>query len=380
MLRRGGVDLGLRMLLHDKVRFAITVSGVAFAVTLVLTQVGIFLGMLENASITIDRMPADIWVTSHNTPNVDFAMEFPEGYVHRVRSIPGVERADNLVVTFLKMSLPDGAQEGVIVYAFESFERWRFPWRVVEGDLGDLRRGRYIFMDDSAEKRFGRFAAGDYREIAGTRFKIIGRTREARSFTTTPMVFMSIEAARALNPTELAGRTNYIVVRLAPGADVEAVRSAIRRALPYNDVYTSAEWGARSRAYWVANTGIGLSMAVTVFLGCLVGVVVVAQTLHTSTMEHLKEFGTVKAIGGSNADIYRLLGRQALIAALAGFAIGVVPAFALQPAVAAAGLKLVVPGPFLLSVFGGTIALCLAAAALSFRKVAGIDPALVFRG
>ena len=53
-------------------------------------------------------------------------------------------------------------------------------------------------------------------------------------------------------------------------------------------------------------------MYLTVFLGCLVGVVVVAQTLYTSTMEHLKEFGTVKAIGGGNLDIYRILGQAGL--------------------------------------------------------------------
>ena len=51
-------------------------------------------------------------------------------------------------------------------------------------------------------------------------------------------------------------------------------------------------------------------MYMTVFLGCLVGIVVVAQTLYTSTMEHIKEFGTVKAIGGSNWDIYKILGRS----------------------------------------------------------------------
>ena len=60
-------------------------------------------------------------------------------------------------------------------------------------------------------------------------------------------------------------------------------------------------------------------MFMTVFLGCLVGVVVVAQTLYTSTMEHIKEFGTVKAIGGSNRDIYSILGEQATIAAVVGF-------------------------------------------------------------
>ena len=94
------VDLATKNLLHDKLRFLITVAGVAFAVTLVFVQVGLFLGLLDNASITIDHIDADLWVTSRNTPNVDFAHAFPETAVQRVRSMPGVERADNLIVWF----------------------------------------------------------------------------------------------------------------------------------------------------------------------------------------------------------------------------------------------------------------------------------------
>ena len=102
------VDLATRSLLHDKLRFLITVTGVAFAVTLVFVQVGLFLGLMDNASLTIEHLDADLWVTSHNTANVDFAHTFPETYVKRVRSIAGVERADNLIVWFMNVSLPNG--------------------------------------------------------------------------------------------------------------------------------------------------------------------------------------------------------------------------------------------------------------------------------
>jgi putative ABC transport system permease protein len=121
-------------------------------------------------------------------------------------------------------------------------------------------------------------------------------------------------------------------------------------------------------------------MFVTVFLGCLVGIVVVAQTLYASTMDHIKEFGVVKAIGGSNFDIYRLLGKQAVIAAVIGFVLGAIPSYAMQPVIARAGLKLIIPPTAVAFVFVGTIVFCLAAALVSFRKVATIDPALVFRG
>jgi putative ABC transport system permease protein len=372
-------NLAIRNLLHDKLRSAMTVAGVAFAVTLVFVQVGLFLGLLHNASVTIENIDADLWVTSRNTPNVDFAHGFPEGYVQRVRSVAGVERADNLLVQFLNMTFPSGAEEGLLVYGLEDFSRWRIPWSVESGDLADLRRGDYMFLDASAERRYGPFAVGDRREVMGYRLKIIGRTREALSFTTTPIGFLDYRLVQKLAGERMTGRTTYILVRAEEGADLPAVKAEIQRRLPHNDVYTRDEWAQRSRRYWVASTGLGLNMYLTVFLGCLVGVVVVAQTLYTSTLEHLKEFGTVKAIGGSNADIYRILGTQAAIAAVVGFVAGGGFALALGPAMAGIGLKLIVPPSLGAVVFAGTLVLCLASAFVSFRKVAAIDPALVFR-
>lgn len=373
------IDLAFKNLFHDKLRLLITLSGVAFAVTLVFVQIGLFLGLLDNATITIKKLDADLWVTSRNTPNVDFATPFNQTLGQRVRSIPGVERADNMIVWFMMMALPSGARETTVVYALEDFERWNMPWKTVEGSPADLRRGDYIIMDESSEKRFGPFQVGEYREVLGRRLKIIGRTEEARSFTTTPISFMDYSLAQSLDTQNLRGQTTYILVKLAPGADVEAVRTEIERRLPFNDVYTGDEWAKRSRDYWVESTGIGLNMYLTVFLGCLVGIVVVAQTLYTSTMEHLKEFGTVKAIGGTNRDIYAILGKQASISALLGFALGVGQTLAVRPLITSLDLKLIIPPQLGTLVFIGTFVLCLGAAMISFRKVAAIDPALVFR-
>ncbi len=201
------IDLALKMLLDEKARFAATVLGVGFAAALVLIQVGIFFGLLENASITIERMGADLWVTSRNAPNVDFGNPFPEGYVRRVRSIPGVARADNLIVWYAIVSLPTGAKESVVYYGLEDFPAWHFPWDIESGDPADLRRGRYAMLDASAERRFGPCRVGDYREFQGRRLKIIGRTR-GRCRLPPARSHSSITAWRSRSPraSSMAGR------------------------------------------------------------------------------------------------------------------------------------------------------------------------------
>jgi putative ABC transport system permease protein len=93
----------------------------------------------------------------------------------------------------------------------------------------------------------------------------------------------------------------------------------------------------------------------------------------------VKEFGTVKAIGGSNWDIYKILGEQALIAAVVGFGLGGVMSYVMRPMMARLHLTMLLSPEFAASVFVGTVFMCLGAAMFSFRRVAGIDPALVFR-
>lgn len=374
------VDLALKMVLDDKTRFAITVTGVGFAVALVLVQVGLFFGLLENASITIDRLDADLWVTARNTPNVDFANPFPESYVQRVRSIPGVARADNLIVWYAIVALPSGAKEQVVYYGLDDFPKWGFPWDVLSGDPADLRRGRFVLLDESAERRFGPFAEGDHREFSGHRLEITGKTRGARSFTTSPIAFLDYGLAQSLAPDELTDRTTFVVVKLAPGADASAVAAEIRRRLPYNDVYTRDDWASASRRYWIESTGLGLTMFLTVFLGGLVGVVIVAQTLYASVSEHLPEFGTVKALGGRDRDVYGIVAEQAAFAAALGFVLGLGMTHALAPLLAGLDMPMIVTPTLCALVFAGTLGLCLAASTLSFRKVARLDPAIVFRG
>lgn len=373
------VDVAVRMLVHDRGKLVITLVGVAFAVTLVFVQVGLFRGLLGNATSTIEHASAELWITSKNTPNVDFPHYFPESSVQRVRSVPGVAKADNLLVVFVGMQLPSGAEETVIIYGLEDPAAWNLPWAMSEGHPELVRRGRTMLLDDSSVRRFGPFRVGDHREVFGQRLDIVGRTKGAMSFTTMPMAFTSLRVAQDLEPNLYANRTAYILVKLGPKADAQAVAAEIRRRLPFNDVYTREAWAERTRDYWVVSTGLGMNMALTVFLGILVGITVVAQTLYAATLDHIREFGTLKAIGATSAHICGLVATQAAIAGVVGYVLAVPTVFLVRLGARSAGLDIVISSSLAFSVFIGTLALCLGSSLLTFRRIASIDPALVFR-
>src|SRR5262252_9156956 len=102
------VDIARKNLLHDKVRFCITVVGVTFSVVLVFSQFGIYLGFMRNASIVIDNTPVDIWLTSKNSSNFDFPLPFAERKLSKVRETLGVVWADTLILTWANMKGMDG--------------------------------------------------------------------------------------------------------------------------------------------------------------------------------------------------------------------------------------------------------------------------------
>src|ERR1019366_2500322 len=142
-----------------------TILGVLFADTLVLIQLGLYLGLAGRASNVVDHLDADLWVTSKNAPSIENGRSLPESHLTRLLSIAGVARAERLMVFYGGVRLPNGTSELALVYAAKHLEQWGMPWKVLAGDPANLPRGRNIFLDDSASRRFGQFAVGDSREM-----------------------------------------------------------------------------------------------------------------------------------------------------------------------------------------------------------------------
>ena len=89
--------------------------------------------------------------------------------------------------------------------------------------------------------------------------------------------------------------------RCSPSADVESVRGRLQAALTDVEVLTTSEFRDRSRVFWLSDTGAGAALFAGALLGIIVGTVIVAQTLYSSTKDHLNEFATLRAIGSSGA-------------------------------------------------------------------------------
>jgi putative ABC transport system permease protein len=190
-------------------------------------------------------------------------------------------------------------------------------------------------------------------------------------------VFTSYRSAQDVDPLG-RDRTEFIVARLAPGYDPEEVVSRLKQIRDV-DVYTRDSYSLKTRLYWTWETGIGLGFGLTVIMAIVVGVVIVSQTIYSATIEHLREFGTLKAIGATNREVYGIILKQALINAALGYAVGLLITLLVVRSSGVTGLVLVVPPGLMVAVLGLTVIMCVTAATVSVRKALRVDPLVVFR-
>ncbi|MBI5199677.1 MAG: ABC transporter permease [Nitrospirae bacterium] len=208
------VSIARKNLFHDRIRFIITLIGVTFSVVLIFAQVGVYLGFMRNASMIIDKSGVDIWITSRDTPNFEWARSFPERKINTVRGTEGVEFAEKLIFAWGMMKLEDGGTEQIEIIGYNPNSGIGAPWKMKKGNIKDVKGGMYIIVDESAEKRLGRLEIGYEREIMDKRVKVIGIAEGVRSITTAPFVFASFETARELASYIGRDSITYILVKV----------------------------------------------------------------------------------------------------------------------------------------------------------------------
>jgi putative ABC transport system permease protein len=205
----------------------------------------------------------------------------------------------------------------------------------------------------------------------------VALTEGIRSFTVSPFVFTTLNRARAL--FDMSGdSTTYVLVKLAPDADVEAVRSEIASKLPDDEVLTRANFLERGLNHWLFGTGAGVALIGGAILGLVVGTVIVAQTLYSSTKDHLNEFATLRALGSSSGYIHNVILAQAAISAVIGYLLGMAIALIIVASSENTALPIIMTPGLAALLLMLTVGMCSISALSAIAKVMKIDPAMVF--
>ncbi len=369
--------LASRNLFHDRLRLVATIVGIVFSIVLVTVQMGLYVGFGRMVTTMIDHAPADLWIMPLGTKCFEDPSLLDDRQRFRTLAVNGVAEAAPLVVGYAQWRLPSGTTTPVFIVGSELRGLGLRPWDLVAGRLDDLSIPGAVAIDQSYFDRLGIGGTGANAEIRDQKVQVMAVTRGIRSFTTTPYAFTGLDRARAYTGIS-PNKASYLLVRVSPDSDVDSVRRQLQANLSDVEVLTTTEFRNRSRSFWLFGTGAGAALFAGALLGIIVGTVIVAQTLYSSTKDHLDEFATLRAIGSSGAYIYKVIIWQAVLSAIIGFGGAAGISAIVVKMTAESALPIVVTPGLTLGLFLLTVVMCVASAIAAILQVMRIDPALVF--
>lgn len=368
------VSVAREILLHDKVRFVFTVASLGLATVLTVWGIGVLFGTLGESVNLIDRAQADLWVADKDAAHAADPSLVPSAILRQARRLDGVRYACGLNQLMGNLALAKNVQVQVVGIdpACPLFR----PWDVVAGNLDGLGRGDTIVVDDFALKGSAT-QVGDVIELNDHELRIVAITHYNKAFFTS-YAFVNRETF-----AEIGGvpeHSNFVAVRLEPGADGAQIARRLTSATYETTVFTTDEFRAATVNMMLAS-GMGAGIGTMVFVGIVISFLGIALTIYTATMEQLREFAILKAMGATKWKIFGIVLEQAIIETVASFVWGVICSLGLDRFLRThVGMTSIFPIAPIAAAFAAMLILSIAGALLSIRKAVTVDPMLVFRG
>jgi putative ABC transport system permease protein len=371
------LTLAFRNLFHDRIRLAVTLVGILFSIVLVAVQLGLYLGASNMITANIDAAKADLWITVFGAKSFeDGGMLLTPRERHQALATPGVKAVIPLIVRFAEWRKPEGGSTRVVIVGTDAEDGGLAPINLVDGTWEDIKAPEAVAVDRTYFNELGIKGIGDTAQVINSRIRVRALTDGVRSFVQSPYTYTTLNRARSIF-RDSDGVTFYLVQTL-PGANIEKVRQDLKGRLEGAEVLTQAEFRDRSLKQWLFRTGAGVALIGGALLGSLVGTVIVAQTLYSSTKDHLGEFATLRALGSSSGYIHRVILAQAGISAVVGYALGISIALTILVLSRNTALPMVMTPGLAFWLFALTVGMCAISALSAIVKVTKIDPATVF--
>jgi putative ABC transport system permease protein len=415
------VSIARKNLFEDIPRFLVAQAGIMLAVTLVTIQTGVLKGFSLSTGLLIDQSQADIWVGSEDMVHLELTKPILYEQYLQAEKIEGVAIAEPLMLGPAFWSSENGELTPLKLFGFNLNGQLFVPGKIVAGNVNSLKEPFSIMVDQSSLDSLKLQNLNDVGQIRNLPARLVGITEDTQSIASSTFVFTSLENANVYVNSGLTSRVNcrvenndfkcttifekkpdqeqnseseipviepltatvpitYVLIKAQPGQDLQQLKQRLEQALPHTKAYTTPEIAQQTRDYWTKRTGVGFILGMGAIVGVVVGMVVVGQILYTSVSDHLKEFGTLKAMGASNKVIYGVILEQAVWMAVLGYIPGMSLCVGLSHwALQTQGIMILITPVTAGGVLGLTVLMCVGSALFAIQKVTKVDPAIVFK-
>lgn len=375
--------LAIKMLVGDRGKYALLISGLTFSTMLMAQAMCLFSGIMSWTFSSVRNIRASVWVSDPMAEQANDNKPLRDSDLSRVRSVPGVAWAAPLYQGAQQARLKDGAIKGITLVGLDSSTLAGAPREILAGRLEDLRLPNTVIIDEFAVERFteatgGVFGLGDVFEINDREARVVGICRAARSFTGGPYVFTQYERALGYAPPQRK-MLSFILVGAAPGHTAQEVAAAITTQTGLRG-WSEQEFIWSTITWYIVNTGIPINIGLLVVVGFVVGIVFSAQTFYAFVLDNLRNLAALKAMGLTARRLVPMLLLQALTVGLIGYGIGMLLTSSFGFFTLGYGrIAYLMPWQVPVITAAAVLSICVFSALLGIAKVLRTEPAIVFR-
>jgi putative ABC transport system permease protein len=377
--------LSWRNLSESKVRLLASVAGTAFAVTLMFMELG-FRGALLDSMVAVMRsLNGDLFLVNGLFYTLAQPQPIASERLQQARLFDDVTWSGPFYVEMRRArwrNPADGIPRRIRVLAYppadqtlaiEPLIQNRALWERPDTVMADVL---------SKASLFGTLAQVESSELSGRRVAVVGTFVLGTDFESDGTLVMSEENFVSVFPDRRIGANgpDVGVLRVRKGADIERLRDALQEALP-RDVRVLTKPGLinQEQSFWDNVAPIGTVFDIGVVMGFIVGMAICYQVLYSDIGDRLGEFATLKAMGYSNAWLFRRVVEQAIYLAVIGYVAGLaVSLLAFRVVHAATGLPMLFRPATAGIVLILTVLMCVLSGAFAARRLVAADPAQLF--
>ncbi len=365
------VPVARRNLFAEKGRFAISVAGVAFAVLLILIVLALYRGFSRSGQ-TFRELPGQLWVVQQGTTDPFHSMSLVgRSELSDVQGVDGVAAVVPVLSRTMEFTVDRTTESGRLI-ALDVDAALALP---DETKRRFLPSEGTIVIDETLSRITG-MGTGDSARFNQTSL-VVNHVEPASAEAFAPFIFLNYGDAKIIFGRD--DLVSYGMIIVTPDAKPAEVADAIEAANPELRVFTSSEFATSIRKE-IDESFLPI-ITVLLVIGFVVGAAVVGLTIYTATIERSREFGVMKAVGGSAGFLYRIVLSQSSMLTAAGFVVGLVAAWSVAQLVRelVPDFVTIFRAQDVIAVFGGTVLMALVASFVPVRRINSIDPAIVFK-
>lgn len=374
--------LAIKMLIGNRAACIGSIFGVFLATLLISQQSAIFLGLVARSHRMVTDIPApNIWVVDPSTESDEKVRGMPENYLNIVRSLPNIQWASPISVVYAPLVTPSGNFDICHLYIIDDATLIGAPLDILRGDVFDLRREGAVIVDvHSAKSSLAKklpngekvpLDVGDSFEINNRRAVVVGICKITQGFYPQPIIFTTYNNARRFTPLT-KNSIAFIAAKSTPGANVQELLDSINSHSTLNGLTTEQLKWRMDKSF--LKTGILINFGLTVALGIIIGFSIAGQIFYIMTLHNLTYYALIKALGGNQNLITKMIIIQTLIVSAIGFLLGTGATLIWGEMIKETTLAFLFPWQLLLFTGFIVIIIGLFMASLSLQKVFHTDP------